>query len=279
MKIQPVTGGHRIVTITLALLRAFVQHLTTAPGFHPLAAFKAAAPEVVAALSAKRIENVMVSTNANIETMVEQLERVLGSREFTAPFLAEPALLFNLPKNFSEKGALLFTRGEVQAEARPETQYLEIEIEDVRQGLTDFGEEMLRFMELNGITSVKVYDQLFLPRYATSLGFSGAVGEGLMGKPLGAFPSVSGWTIFSIEIDPTKCSPTKDPSSSCRACVLVCPAGAVDPGRSIELVNWGSGLTEEERFNLWINPEACKGCKLCVEACGPGAISIIEGKK
>lgn len=151
-----------------------------------------------------------------------------------------------MPESLADKGAYLFTGGQVAQTATPATDYTKITLADVRAGFTDFGEEMIRFMELNGVTELEILTNLAVPRYQ-KLGYGGAV----TGGTLGMKGDVSRWNTVVIR--------TKENCGMlCFDCVVVCPSEAVRPFKTAKNPMAGG---------VKIQTDACKGCQLCIEAC------------
>jgi hypothetical protein len=156
----------------ISLLQNFVGGLLRRPGFYLVTADSPVGQKLLE----RGIRNILVSEGAKPEKMVRLLGRVLGMKEpkRSGAALPEPSILFNIPASLAGEGALLFTRGQVEQTTSAESQYTKITLAEVRAGLTDFGEEMVRFMELNNIESVEILTELTVPRYQ-KMGFSGAV--------------------------------------------------------------------------------------------------------
>lgn len=213
-------------------------------------------------LLAKGIRSILVGEGAKVETVVAQLARVLGIKSLANPLSSEPSILFNVPEYLAGKNALLFTRGEVEQAATAESKYTKISLEEIRAGLTDFGEEMVRFMELNGIESLEILTELTVPRYQ-KLGFSGAV----YGDRLGMRGDVGSWNTVLVRIKERYCI-------GCFKCVIACPAEAIKlaadsltPLAEVKKTGWKRGENTHPN-RVEIETEDCKGCKLCLVACG-----------
>jgi Pyruvate/2-oxoacid:ferredoxin oxidoreductase delta subunit len=265
-------------------IRAFAKNLITKPGLHEIKPDS----EIGKQLLAKGVHTILVSEHAKQEVMIEQLQRALGTKEFSSPFLAEPSILFNVPEFLTKKGAMLFSRGQVEQKSSPGSKYDTLSFEAIKTGFTDFGEDMVRFMELNGIKSITVLTELSTPAYQ-KMEQAGQVS----GKKLGMKVPVDSWTTIILEVDGRNCT-------ACFNCVLVCPSESfsLSTGRLLEektvkmlrpeppkgpMRNWGlfdylrdTQAREPHPNRVEIEREACKGCKLCVDFCAPNAIKIGE---
>jgi Pyruvate/2-oxoacid:ferredoxin oxidoreductase delta subunit len=221
-----------------------------------------------AALLARGIKNVLVSERADQTAMAAQISRVLGLKTQT-PVPQEPSLLFNVPESLAGKDALLFTSGTIEQTETPQTTHTKISLADVKAGFTDFGEEMINFMELNGIESMEILTDLTVPRYQR-LGFGGAVYE----NNLGLQGDVGTWHTFKIRVK-ASCE------LRCFDCIISCPTGAVTPIGREAMLRDKAKEAEEAREQLIggvkIDLSACKGCRLCILSCHTG--TILAGEK
>lgn len=194
----------------------------------------------------RNIKNILVSATPNIDTMESQLAQVLNinTKIKTASAIAEPAILFNVPE-FLQKG-ILFTDGKMAQESTDASAHTTITLEDVKKGFTDFGEEMLSFMQLNQIDSIQMLTNLTIPAYQ-KIGYGGTVS----GDKLGMKGDVSRWNTVVIR--------TKENCGAlCFDCIIACPAGAIFPFQTK-----ASPIAGGVKINL----DACKGCQQCIDAC------------
>ena len=208
---------------------------------------------IESALLARGVKNILVGRGSSAEQIAVRLNKVLGLPIDTAVVLPEHAvLLFNVPEGLAGECAVLLTTGQVIQTATAESQYARVTLEDVKAGRTDFGEDMLRFMELNEVEFIDVLTQLTAPRYSR-MGFAGSVS----GQILGMRGDVGSWSTIRIGMK-------EGCGLRCYHCVIACPAGAIVPN-------------DAKRGGVKIDPAACKGCQLCVEACP--SITFVPGAK
>ncbi|MBI5079009.1 4Fe-4S dicluster domain-containing protein [Candidatus Saganbacteria bacterium] len=256
-----------------ALIKNFAGKLVETPGLHQVNrylrdCFLKEHAAVSAHLLKKGVKNILVSVGAKDFNAEIQLTVFLRGEKYT---FANKPLWFNVPASLmGNGGVLLFNQGIVEQETTADSKYAKITLQEVKAGLTDFGEEMVNFMELNRIELLEILTDLTIPRYQ-KLGFAGAV----YGDKLGMKGDVSRWNTVQIRI--------KDNCLGCFNCVLVCPAGAIKLAQNIL-----TPLTEAAKIwrekevktfhpnRVTIQSDACKGCQLCVGTCKADAIEAIE---